>query len=453
MKFFRKHVVRALSAIGLFSLDAGLGGVAHAEYLGDKLAPGAQAYASYPVGGKTFTAAYLSGWGCRNLTNAGYAAVGVLETGRGWGKCTWTCPDGYCLTNGNTCKPEMNGRDQVFSHKVIIDPTHDNQWETVAGAGGELHVETYVNRYYQPEINPVGADGSEVACRPNYLYNYYQCDPSADHVKTGSLTEKTEGGGTCEFTCDEGYNYDNKTTYTVTLKPNSVASGNRVTITAQACSGNDITLKYDSKGGSTVSDGGCIYGKTFTAAAAPTRTGYTFKNWVFPGASDVTGGQTGLVCSNTLLKVTSGTASITATWTANTYTVKYDANGGTGTTASSSHEYNKAKALTSNGFTRDGYKFTGWTINKDGSGAKYTNGESVTNLSSTQGATVTLYAQWSANAYSVTYDCGDGYFGSSTTVKTKTYENAAEYGKSYEIPTEAYCTHATKPFGGWNFPN
>ena len=48
-------------------------------------------------------------------------------------------------------------------------------------------------------------------------------------------------------------------------------------------------------------------------------------------------------------------------WIGNSYTINYNASGGTGTTASSSHVYGTAKALTSNGFTRTGYTFAGWS--------------------------------------------------------------------------------------------
>jgi hypothetical protein len=62
--------------------------------------------------------------------------------------------------------------------------------------------------------------------------------------------------------------------------------------------------------------------------------------------------------------------------------------------ASSTHTYGVAKNLTANGFTRTGgYTFAGWNTAADCTGTSYTDGESVTNLSSVNGATVTLYAQ------------------------------------------------------------
>ncbi len=93
-----------------------------------------------------------------------------------------------------------------------------------------------------------------------------------------------------------------------------------------------------------------------------------------------------------------------ANWEANTYTVNYNANGGSGTTASSSHTYNTAKALTSNGFSKTGYYFYGWATTQakaDAGTRDYTNGQSVTNLTSTHEGTVTLYAVW--KPYTMTF--------------------------------------------------
>jgi uncharacterized repeat protein (TIGR02543 family) len=118
--------------------------------------------------------------------------------------------------------------------------------------------------------------------------------------------------------------------------------------------------------------------------AAPTRTGYAFGGWYDNAAfsnSAVTGISAGSMGDKTFY----------AQWTAITYTVQYDANGGSGTTYPSSHVYGTAKNLTANDFSRTGYSFAGWS---DGGGTIYADGESVSNLSSTQGAVVTLYAQW-----------------------------------------------------------
>lgn len=78
-----------------------------------------------------------------------------------------------------------------------------------------------------------------------------------------------------------------------------------------------------------------------------------------------------------------------------TYTVKYNSNGGIGTLADSTHKYGYASNLSLNTFTKMGCDFVGWNTKKDGTGVSYSDGQTVSNLSSTDGSSVTLYAQWS----------------------------------------------------------
>ena len=75
------------------------------------------------------------------------------------------------------------------------------------------------------------------------------------------------------------------------------------------------------------------------------------------------------------------------------YTVKFNANGGSGTMATASFTYGTAKSLTANAFTRSGYVFEGWATSA--SGAKvYSDKQSVLNLTTVVGGTVNLYAVW-----------------------------------------------------------
>ena len=86
--------------------------------------------------------------------------------------------------------------------------------------------------------------------------------------------------------------------------------------------------------------------------------------------------------------------SLTATGTPNTYTIDYNGNGATsGNTADSRHTYDASSVLVTNGYTKPGYKFGGWATSPNGV-VVYTDAQSVLNLTSTNGGTVTLYAVW-----------------------------------------------------------
>ena len=75
------------------------------------------------------------------------------------------------------------------------------------------------------------------------------------------------------------------------------------------------------------------------------------------------------------------------------YTVSFDANGGSGTMADMGFMYGVAQNLTANSFTNWGHSFDGWTTSANGPKV-YDDGQSVSNLAETSGATVTLYAKW-----------------------------------------------------------
>lgn len=84
-----------------------------------------------------------------------------------------------------------------------------------------------------------------------------------------------------------------------------------------------------------------------------------------------------------------------------TYSIKFNANSGTGTMTNLSLIYDKAANLTRNAFEKYGYEFTGWNTKADGSGTTYADKASVKNLLSKEGAILNLYAQWEEKNYNV----------------------------------------------------
>lgn len=78
----------------------------------------------------------------------------------------------------------------------------------------------------------------------------------------------------------------------------------------------------------------------------------------------------------------------------NTYTISFNGNGATsGSMGNLSMTYDTPANLPANGFKKDGYKFVGWSTSPNGNVA-YTNKQSVKNLTTQNGGTVTLYAKW-----------------------------------------------------------
>ncbi len=108
-----------------------------------------------------------------------------------------------------------------------------------------------------------------------------------------------------------------------------------------------------------------------------TVTGYTFAGWT-PAqiTADMTGAQT-----------------VRAAWTANSYSIAYNPNGGSGTMDATAMVYDGVGAVASNGFTYAGHVFTGWATNATGE-VVYGADQSVSNLTAQASGVVTLYAVW-----------------------------------------------------------
>ena len=84
----------------------------------------------------------------------------------------------------------------------------------------------------------------------------------------------------------------------------------------------------------------------------PTRTGYTFSGWT--GSNGDTPNQ-----GITIVQGSTGDLNYTANWTANTYTLSFDANGGTGDMTALSCTYDSIiPSLPDNKYTRTGYTFS-----------------------------------------------------------------------------------------------
>lgn len=189
------------------------------------------------------------------------------------------------------------------------------------------------------------------------------------------------------------------------------------------------------------------------------RTGYRFTKWgtsttggTLFDQNDATVKPTDL---NSSIKTGDCTRTLYAQWTPNTYTIKFDGNGSTsGSTASMSMTYDVAKNLTANGFTKSGYHFSGWNTKADGSGTSYYNKQSVKNLTATHGATITLYAQWDTNSYTIAFD-GNGNTGGTTSSMTMNFDVAKNLNKNgYTRTGYTFSKWNTKANGsGTNYTN
>ncbi len=90
-----------------------------------------------------------------------------------------------------------------------------------------------------------------------------------------------------------------------------------------------------------------------------------------------------------------------------TYTIVFNANGGTGTMAKMTVSVDEWFALPICRFQRTGFRFEEWNTDKNGNGLSYCDTESVDGIANA-GETITLYAQWSATTFTVVFKANGG---------------------------------------------
>ena len=218
---------------------------------------------------------------------------------------------------------------------------------------GTLKLKLYYDRLsYQ--VSFVDEDGTTVLKEAApYVYGTAAADivKPADPTKTGH----TFAGWTPEIAAVTG-DVSYKASYTV----------------------NNYTITYMVDGAQDGSAETFAYGAAVTARKEPTKTGYTFGGWdpEVPGT---------MPAENLVIE---------GSFTANQYTVAFNANRGEGTMAAQTFTYDAAQALRSNSFTRTDYFFAGWNTMANGKGISYSDGARVRNLTAANNGTVTLYAQW-----------------------------------------------------------
>lgn len=126
------------------------------------------------------------------------------------------------------------------------------------------------------------------------------------------------------------------------------------------------------------------YGANLTLSSTkPTKEGHSFLGWA------TTSSATSAAYAAGATYTSNAALSLYAVWKANTYTVTYDANGGSGAPASQTKTYGATLTLSATVPTRTNYNFLGWGISAASTSAAYTAGGSYT-----ENASITLYAVW-----------------------------------------------------------
>ena len=329
------------------------------------------------------------------------------------------------LTNTNT---ETTRHTEIwFWSKYTVDDSantfyYDDNATSATTSRGAVNINTTV-------ASGSGWSTSNQVKLKEYDYTFTRGTSSSKRYVAAKLTNIDRVGGT--MTCSTSYTIPALTKYTVSYN----ANGGSGAPASQS--------KY--------------YGKTLTLSGTkPSRTGYTFKGWATSASGSVTYTSGASYTAN-------ASATLYAVWQANTYTVKYNANGGTGAPSNQTKTHGVTLTLSSTKPTRaseseDGvvtsYTFKGWATTSTATSVSYAAGAKYTANAST-----TLYAVWAKTTtvtkYDVSYNTNGGSNVSSqvktkgtaltlrSTIPTKNGYTFKGWGLSEDATTVSYAAGAS----------
>jgi len=296
-------------------------------------------------------------------------------------------------------------------------------------AGSDYTANESVTLYAVWEANSTGSSTITTTCTVTYNANGGSGAPSSQSVMSGSkltLSSVTP--------VRSGYTFKGWSTQSWATSP-SYSAGCMYTITSnmtlyavwQLGGTYFYTVTFDANGGTGAPDPiTADYGETITIPdVEPYRSGYNFINWENVNTSEY-------YCPGDTMTV-SGTTTLRAVWyearwdddpfgdeptVLTTYTVSYNANGGSGAPSSQTKTQGVTLTLLSTKPTRSGYTFQGWSTSSTASYASYYAGGSYTD-----DASATLYAVWKQNTvtpttYTISYNANGGSGAPSSQTKT-----------------------------------
>lgn len=255
----------------------------------------------------------------------------------------------------------------------------------------------------------------------------YPAQTSFTNAFSTSSASKTYTRGKTAQTVSIGSNYAGEGTGGAYAGSKSGSTSLNITIPAKP----SYSVTYNANSGSGApSSQTKWYGEALTLSSTkPTRTGYDFLGWATSSSATSAQYQPGATYSG------NAALALYAVWKLKTYTVSYNANGGSGAPSAQTKTHGVNLTLSSTRPTRTGYTFLGWATSSTATTAAYQPSGSYT-----ANAAATLYAVWQIITYSVTYDANGG--SSAPSAQTKTYGQALTLSSTK--PTRASYT-----FLGW----
>ena len=355
--------------------------------------------------------------------------------------------------NGGSVSSSNPTEYTITDNITLVEPTKDN-YTFIGWTGTDLTEPTKNvvinkktgNRSYSANYIPTNYTISYTGLtneEKNSLNNPTTYNIESNEITLNNPQNRTDNDGDV-VEIFSGWKEGTTTSTTITI-PNINSMGNKTfeAIWTEA-SPTIYTITYELNGGITSGVNPVEFTKstdTFTLIN-PTKTGYEFKGW---SGTDLTGD------NNKVVKIIKGTRknlSFEAHYVPINYQVKFEknSNGVTGSMENQVFEYDLESNLNEVMYSKEGYTFNGWNTKIDGTGTHYDDKELIKNLTSTKDDVVSLYAEWTANNYTIKLNSN----APSGSVATGEMDDISMvYDEAKTLPLNMYSVSGYT-FDGWN---
>ena len=297
-----------------------------------------------------------------------------------------------------------NNKDYLYITKNGSIVTKDKEWICLSGCTTSGKVYSQYEAYSSDDFCDAKEKSCTVILGVNWKAKQYTISYNPGYTDLNTCYDSCKDAKDqvdCADKCDESTD----TRDAGTMSSDTISIGSAVTIKSNTF----VRGGYSFAGWTTNSDG--------------TDDGYGWTGW--SGTWNYDNGQYGI--NNNKL-------TLYARWTTGSYTISYNANGGSNAPANQSKLRDGSINLSSSKPTRTGYMFVSWNTKSDGSGTTYKAGASYNS-----NADLTLYAQWRINKVYIKLDASDGSVRGSTTYGScRTNNNLI--GCSWNSPKELFHT-------------
>ena len=376
------------------------------------------------TGGSTASMSIFAGT-AKALTTNGFTRTGY--TFAGWN----TEPDGTGTSYANLASVTLYGDTTICAMWIVATPGAPSV--SSASAGNTTVAVTVTG------VSARGTTTSNVATGVVGPTSSYTIEAFSGLTATGKTC--TVQDGTSPLACTIS-GLTNGTAYGFKVTATNTTGSATGSMSASTYSPAPYVVTYAANGGTltpTATTANYNFGTPVTLPLA-TKAGYTFTGWNSPSV-----GLNGASYSPT------ASITLTAQWSAITYSVTYSGNGSNGGTVPStgSYTYGSSYSISEDGtMTKSGYDFAGWATASDGTGTLYANAnDSIASSTATYAGpgNLTLYAKWTAQVYAITYDVNGA-----TGAASKSSDSFTFGGTALVLPTIGTMVKTNYTFGGWS---